>query len=277
MLNLVLKLHSLRSLFQSLTKWQVPRCPVRTIQHVLAYFQPLLFQKARQSESAHCSLGQSGRCLWILELKITQQGTFAEPNIFQPDDFLWTISKVDSIHLSVFFFLTPLDMINVAIYCVQLWECSLWHKARTKAWEVLLLTNSPLGKKLGHVSHCAYHPGGSQSCWKGCGLDGSSLRHAFLFLHPGCLADTYSTTQANLPTENIHSQGPSCRLQWSSLIFCPWMDSTVHLTTVDRRVHWRQTWLCLSGPDPVSPSTCLYHTLYEAGTHRSISFFKRNS
>lgn len=84
--------------------------------------------------------------------------------------FSWTISKVDSIHVNLFF-LISLDMINVTIYCLKLWECSIWHKAYgwDEAWEILLLVSLSLGKKLGHISHSAYHLGRFSEFLKGCG------------------------------------------------------------------------------------------------------------
>lgn len=132
----------------------------------------------------------------------------------------------------IFFFMS-LDMINVAIYCVQLWECSIWHKAKTKAWEILLLVNISWGKKLGHLPHSAH-----LSPWealtvseKDAALYGSSVR-------PKLPTNTQATKgQANLLRENVDCQETSCHLQKGPLIFHFGIDDIIHLITMEIGVH----------------------------------------
>lgn len=136
----------------------------------------------RQTERACHWQGQSGHCYQIVQPKISQQGAFPDQT-FPTWWFPRTISKVDSIHVIIFI---SLDMINVAIYCVQLWECSIWHKAKTKAWKFCYLRVYPWERSSATFPILLITLGGPQSFWKGVALVRSSVRP------PGCLADTWA-------------------------------------------------------------------------------------
>lgn len=161
---------------------------------------------------------------------------------------------------------------------VQLWERSICHKAKTKAWGILWLRTCPWENGLARFPMLLIDLRDARRFWNGPALC-SSVRHVPWLLHPSCLANTHAShREANPLTGNVPSQRTSCRYSRarpSSVLGQTEGCACVSELLTHYCEHWPtwQTWVWVCGPHP---ATCFYHTWPAVEAHGSISTFVGN-